>query len=52
MLSTQMDGFNTYCSEYDMMIRSEYRDGNVNPGFRQTENLAESLDLLSGAVTQ
>lgn len=44
------EAFNTYCPEYDMMIKSEYRDGNVPPGFRQMENLAESLDLLPEGV--
>jgi hypothetical protein len=39
-------GYNTYRPEYDMMIRGEYRDGNVNPGFRQMEKLVESLGLL------
>jgi hypothetical protein len=37
---------NTYCPEYDMVIRSEFRDGNVTPGYRQVENLQASLDLL------
>jgi hypothetical protein len=29
-----------------MIIKSEYRDGNVPPGYRQLENLRESLELL------
>jgi hypothetical protein len=44
------EAFNTYCPEYDMMIKSEYRDGNVPPGFRQMENLAEALELLPEGV--
>ena len=44
------EAFNTYCSEYDMMIRSEYRDGNVTPGYRQLENLLESLKMLPDTV--
>jgi len=44
------EAFTTYCPEYDMIIRSEYRDGNVPPGYRQLENLKESLELLPDRV--
>lgn len=44
------EAFNTYCPEYDMMIRSEYRDGNVPPGYRQLDNLKASLELLPDSV--
>ena len=44
------EAFNTYCPEYDMIIRSEYRDGNVPPGYRQLENLKASLELLPESV--
>jgi len=44
------EAFNTYCPEYDMIIRSEYRDGNVPPGYRQLENLKASLELLPKSV--
>jgi hypothetical protein len=44
------EAFNTYCPEYDMVIRSEYRDGNVPPGYRQLENLQASLKLLPNSV--
>ena len=44
------EAFNTYCPEYDMVIRSEYRDGNVPPGYRQLENLKASLELLPESV--
>jgi hypothetical protein len=33
-----------------MVIRSEYRDGNVHPGYLQLENLKASLDLLPDSV--
>ena len=44
------EALNTYCPEYDMLVRSEYRDGNVPPGYRQLENLEESLKLLPKSV--
>jgi hypothetical protein len=44
------EAFNTYCPEYDMVIKSEYRDGNVPPGYRQLENLKSSLELLPDCV--
>ncbi len=44
------EAFNTYCPEYDMIINSEYRDGNVSPGYRQLENLQASLELLPESV--
>ena len=44
------EAFTTYCPEYDMVIRSEYRDGNVHPGYGQFENLQASLKLLPKAV--
>lgn len=47
---TSFEAFNTYCPEYDMMIHSEFRDGNVNPGFNQLGNLRESLQLLPSSV--
>jgi hypothetical protein len=44
------EAFTTYCPEYDMIVRSEYRDGNVSPGYRQLESLKESLELLPDSV--
>jgi hypothetical protein len=44
------EAFNTYCPEYDMIIKSEYRDGNVPPSYRQFENLQASLELLPDSV--
>ena len=44
--------FNTYCPEYDMVIKSEYRDGNVPAKYRQIENLSASLELLPEDMKQ
>lgn len=44
------EAFNTYCPEYDMIVASEFRDGNVGPGYRQLENLKEALEVLPGCV--
>jgi hypothetical protein len=35
-----------------MVIKSEFRDGNVTPGYRQLENLQSSLELLPEDVKQ
>lgn len=44
------EAFNTYIPEYDIMLLSEFRDGNVAPGYRQLENLVESLKMLPASV--
>lgn len=41
---------NTYCAQYDMMIRSEFRGGNVSPGYQQLSQLKQSLELLPASV--
>jgi hypothetical protein len=41
---------NTYCDEYDMTIHSEFRDGNVSPGYQQLEQLKASLEVLPASV--
>jgi hypothetical protein len=46
------EAFNTYSPEYDIMISSEFRDGNVTPGFRQLENLQRALSILPEGVKQ
>lgn len=46
------EALNTYCGEYDMMVHSEFRDGNVTPGFNQLENLKRSLELLPASVEE
>ena len=46
------EAFTTYCDEYNMVIRSEFRDGNVSPGYLQLENLRASLELLPDSVKQ
>ena len=30
---------NVYCPEYDLVVATEFRDGNVNPGHGQLEQL-------------
>lgn len=42
--------FNTYWAEQDLLVHSEFRDGNVNAGFEQLRLLKESLDLLPTEV--
>ena len=46
------EAFNTYCHDYDMMVHSEYRDGNVSPGFNQLECLKRALTLLPPCVRE
>jgi len=38
--------FNTYWAEQDLLLHSEFRDGNVNAGFEQLRVLKEALQLL------
>src|ERR1017187_1782457 len=38
--------FNVFWAEHEMVLLSEFRDGNVNAGFEQKRILEESLDLL------
>jgi len=40
------EAFNTYCPEYDMVIGTQFRDGNVPPGYRQLEELQSVLSRL------
>lgn len=42
--------FNTYWSEQDIIVHSEYRDGNISPGWEQKERLQEALSLLPEGV--
>lgn len=41
---------NTYWAEHDLMLHSEFRDGNVPAGFEQTRVLREALALLPEGV--
>jgi len=42
--------FNVYWDEMDMMLASEFRDGNVPPGFEQLRVFKEALELLPSSV--
>jgi hypothetical protein len=37
------EAFNTYCPEYDVVAGTQFRDGNVNPGYGQLEELKRIL---------
>jgi hypothetical protein len=37
------EALNTYCPEYDIVVGTEFRDGNVNPGYGQLEELKRVL---------
>ena len=43
---------NLYCPEYDMMVATDYRDGNVPPGMYQLEQLERALDALPDGITK
>ena len=43
-------GFNVYWHEHDMVLHTEFRDGNVEPGYEQLRILKESLCQLPGGV--
>jgi len=47
---TAFQAFGAYCPEYDMTIRSEFRDGNVTAGYRQLDHLKATLALLPDSV--
>jgi hypothetical protein len=42
--------FNVYWAEQDLMVYSEFRDGNVPPGFEQERVLKESIKQLPESV--
>ena len=44
------EALNLYCYDYDMMLRTSYRDGNVNPGKNQLEQLKSVLDKLPHGI--
>lgn len=44
--------FNTYWAEQDLVLHSEFRDGNVPAGYEQLRLLKESLDHLPAGVEQ
>jgi hypothetical protein len=40
------EALNTYCPEYDMVVGTQFRDGNVNPGDGQLEELKRVLSYV------
>jgi hypothetical protein len=42
--------FNTYWSEQNLVIHSEFRDGNVPAGFEQLRLLKEAIEILPSSV--
>lgn len=42
--------FNTYCPEYDIIVGTQFRDGNVTPGYQQLEELKRILDNAPSGV--
>jgi hypothetical protein len=46
------EAFNTYCPEYDLMVGTQYRDGNVTPGFKQLDELKKILALIPEGVKE
>ena len=44
------EALNVYCPEYDLSVATEFRDGNVNPGYGQLEQLQEVLSHLPAGV--
>ena len=46
------EAFNTYCPEYDIIVGTQFRDGNVNPGFGQLEELKRVLSTIPEGVEE
>jgi hypothetical protein len=44
------EAFNTYCPEYDIVVGTQFRDGNVNPGYGQLEELRRVLSGVPEGV--
>ncbi|MDR2087588.1 MAG: transposase [Dysgonamonadaceae bacterium] len=42
--------FNTYCPEYDIIVGTQFRDGNVTPGYQQLEEFKRILDNTPAGV--
>lgn len=37
------EAFNTYCPEHDILVGTQFRDGNVHPGWEQLDQLKKAL---------
>jgi hypothetical protein len=46
------EALNLFCPEYDVMIATQYRDGNVTPGFGQLEQLQKVISNLPEGVKE
>lgn len=44
------EAFNTYCPEYDMIVGTQFRDGNVPPSYGQLEELKRVLANVPDGV--
>ena len=44
------EAFNTYCPEYDMVVGTQFRDGNVPPGYGQLEEFKRVLSYVPAGV--
>jgi hypothetical protein len=44
------EAFNTYCPEYDMVVGTQFRDGNVPPGYEQLEELKRVLSYMPAGI--
>ena len=42
--------FNTYCPEYDIVVGTQFRDGNVNAGYGQLEELKRILSYVPAGI--
>ena len=49
---SSFEALNLYCPEYDVLLQSEFRDGNVNPGYGQLGQLQKALSLLPEGITK
>jgi hypothetical protein len=44
------EALNTYCSEYDIVVGTQFRDGNIPPGYGQLEELERVLSYVPAGI--
>jgi hypothetical protein len=44
------EALNIYCPQYDIIVATQFRDGNVTPGFGQLEQLKEVISNIPAGV--
>jgi hypothetical protein len=49
---SSFETLNVFCPEYDVMVATQYRDGNVSPGFGQLEQLKGVISHLPEGVKE